>query len=193
MEHGFNTENISLFTFSSVFLPCSIRGFVLANHFLSITLMLGGPDTLVWQPDKSVWPTPEDTMRNFLLSVFSVASWWMLFSVGLVGCSAGKPEPESLGKAVNDAYKENDRLTSENDRLKSQVVELKRSQAVLAEEKEQLRSKVDSSTRKIEEAERRTKMATDRNGELLKQAENLAKENKQLAKEIQDLRETLKS
>jgi chromosome segregation ATPase len=112
--------------------------------------------------------------------------------LGLIGCSAGKPESESLGKAVNDAYKENDRLTGEIDRLKTQIAELQRCHSVLAEEKEQLRSKMDVSAQKIQEAERKTKMMTDRNAELVQRIENLTKENQDLVKEKDLLKETLK-
>jgi len=119
---------------------------------------------------------------------FSVA---VLF-LGLVGCSVGKPESESLGKAVNDAYKENDRLNSEIDRLKTQIAELQRSHSVLAEEKEQLRSKMDASAQRIQEAERKTKIMTDRNAELAQKIENLTKENQDLVKEKDLLKETLK-
>jgi chromosome segregation ATPase len=112
--------------------------------------------------------------------------------LGLVGCSAGKSEPESLGKAVNDAYKENDRLTGEIDRLKTQIAELQRSQSVLTEEKEQLRSRMDASAQKIQESERKAKMVTDRNAELAQKIENLTKENQDLVKEKELLKETLK-
>src|SRR5947209_1488191 len=98
----------------------------------------------------------------------------------LMGCSGSKPESASVGKTINDAAKENERLMGEIDQLKNQIADLKRSQAVLAEEKEQLRSKLDASTRRSEEAERKAKMAAERNVELVKQTEILANENKKL-------------
>src|SRR5260370_2466321 len=127
-----------------------------------------------------------------LLSVRSVAFCWMFVMVGLLGCSGSKPESASVGKAINDAAKENERLMDEIDQLKSQIVDLKRSQAVLAEEKEQLRSKLDASTRRIQEAERKSKMAAERNGELVKQTQVLSNENKKLTKEIPSFRYTIK-
>ena len=128
-----------------------------------------------------------------LFSVRFVAFCSMLVIVGLLGCSGSKPESASVGKAINDAAKENERLMGEIDQLRNQIADLKRSQAVHADEKEQMRSKLDASTRKIEEAERKSKMAAERNGELVKQTEVLANENKKLAKENQDLRDTIKS
>ena len=127
-----------------------------------------------------------------LFSVRSVAFCWMFVMVGLLGCSGSKPEPASIGKAINDAARENEKLMGEIDQLKNQIADLKRSQAVHAEEKEQMRSRLDASTRKIEDAERKSKMAAERNGELVKQTEVLANENKKLAKENQDLRDTIK-
>src|SRR5690348_577024 len=94
--------------------------------------------------------------------------------VGFLGCSGSKPESASLGKAINDATKENVKLMSEIEQLKNQIGELKRAQSVVMEEKEQLRTKLDNSTRKIEEADRKAKLAAERNAELLKQTEILA-------------------
>ena len=112
--------------------------------------------------------------------------------MGLLGCSGSRPESASLGKAINEAAKENERLMGEIEQLKNQIAELKRAQSVVMEEKEQLRSKLDGSTHKVEEAERKSKLAAERNDELLKQAEIVANENKKLAKENHELRDTIK-
>src|SRR5438552_3397621 len=76
-----------------------------------------------------------------LFFVCSVAFCWMFVMVGL-GCSGSKPEPASIGKAINDVAKENEKLMGEIDQLKNQIADLKRSQAVHADEKEQMRSKL---------------------------------------------------
>src|SRR5260370_22939170 len=113
-----------------------------------------------------------------LFSVRSVAFCSMLVIVGILGCSGSKPESASIGKAINDAAKENERLMGEIDQLKNQIADLKRSQAVHADEKEQMRSKLDASTRKIEDAERKSKKAAERNADLVKQTDVLANETK---------------
>ena len=51
----------------------------------------------------------------------------------IAGCSSGKPEPASLGKALNEASKENDRFAAEITQLKSQIAELNRNNALMAE------------------------------------------------------------
>ena len=71
--------------------------------------------------------------------------------MGLLGCSGSRPESASLGKAINDAAKENERLMGEIEQLKNQIAELKRAHLEVARTIESDRS-ISASARRNQDA-----------------------------------------